>query len=86
MIMSSKWTKDEHFVVTAYEMANKLGDLHALLNRYEVGQHCGIAAKGVEAISKLLMQCNFIKLHGKTEMTLTKNGEALALRLIEEKR
>lgn len=84
MIMSSKWTKDERFIVSAYETAIKTGDVYAILNRYDVGQLCGITAKGVEAISKLLMQCNFIKLHGKTEMSLTKNGENLALRLLDE--
>jgi hypothetical protein len=83
--MNAKWTKDEHFIVSAYEAASKTGDLHAVLNRYDVGQLCGISPKGVDAIGKLLMQCNFIKFHGKTEMSLTKNGKELALRLLEER-
>lgn len=83
--MSSKWTKDERFIISAYEAASKSGDLKAELNRYEVGQLCGLSPKAVDAISKQLMQSNFIKLRGKSEMILTANGEALAIRLLGEK-
>lgn len=82
--MSARWTKDERFIVCAYEAVQKMGDEDAILDRYEVGQASGLTAKGVDAVAKLLMQANFIKLIGKTEMRLTKHGESLALRLLQE--
>lgn len=83
--MSARWTRDERFIVCAYEATLQVGDVDAVLDRYEIGKQSGITAKGVDAIGKQLMQANFIKLIGKTEMMLTKNGENLALRLLQEK-
>lgn len=77
-------TKDEQFIVIAYEEASKTGDPFHVLNRYEIGRRCGITAKGVDAISKLLVRSNFIKHVGDTEMHLTDNGKRLAERLLGE--
>lgn len=82
--MSARWTKDERFIVCAYEAVQKSGDIDILLDRYEIGQLSGLTLKGVDAVAKQLHQANFIKLIGKTEMQLTKHGERLALRLLQE--
>lgn len=77
-------TKDEQFIIMAYEVAVKTGDPFHLLDRYDIGRRCSISAKGVDAISKLLVRSNFIKHVGDTEMHLTENGKRLAERLLGE--
>jgi hypothetical protein len=77
-------TRDELFIIRAYESAMLLGDLEATLDKYEVGRLAGLTAKGVDAITVLLAQANFIKKLGPKEFHLTKNGETLALRLLSE--
>lgn len=77
-------TRDELFIVRAYESAMGLGDVEATLDRYEVGKLAGLTAKGVDAVTVLLAQANFIKKQGPTQFHLTKNGEMLALRLLSE--
>lgn len=77
-------TKDELFIICAYETANSFDDLSMELDPYEIGKRSGITAKGVDAISKLLVRSNFIKKTPNGKMILTKNGEALALRLLAE--
>lgn len=77
-------TADERFIICAYRTAHALGDISTPLNRYEVGKEAGINPKAVNAICKLLVQANFIKKASDEEIYLTKNGEQLALRLIEE--
>lgn len=78
-------TKDEQFILCAYETASKLGDVNMVLDRHVIGQMAGIKTKGTDAICNLLAQANFIKKLSTTEFRLTPNGEALALRLLEEK-
>ena len=82
--MSAKWTRDERFIVCAYEATLRAGDLNVILDRYDIGKQSGITEKGVNAIGKQLMQANFIKLVGKTEMKLTSHGENLAKQLLQE--
>lgn len=82
--MNIRWTKDERFVLGIYESALQHGDPYAVLNKYEVGTHVGLAPKAVDTICKLLLQANFIKKKGPEEIYLTKHGEALALRLRSE--
>ncbi len=77
-------TKDELFILTAYEIGTQHGDIFAPLNRYDIGRLCGISPKGVNAICNLLIRANFIKKIDNTGFNLTKNGEALALRLLQE--
>lgn len=77
-------TKDEKFILAAYEKGFREGDLYMVQNRYEVGRSCGLAERGVDAICNQLARANFIKKIGDNEMCLTKNGEALALRLLQE--
>jgi predicted transcriptional regulator len=77
-------TPDERFILAAYETAQAAGDSETLLDRYEIGKKSGLNPKAVNAICKLLVQANFIKKVGETEIILTKNGESLALRLQTE--
>jgi hypothetical protein len=84
IVMSPRWTKDERYVVSVYEMAMLNNDLETVLDRYEAGARVGISPKAVDAICHLLMQANFIKKVDKTAIKLTKNGEELALRLQRE--
>lgn len=77
-------TKDEAFIVKAYETALAAGDIETVLDLYEIGKQAGITAKGVNAITTLLAQANFIKKEGDTGFYLTPNGEELALRVLEQ--
>lgn len=82
--MTKSKTQDERFILCAYETAMKTGDPQAPLNRYDIGRAVSINPKAVDAICKLLVQANFIKKISDTEIYLTKNGESLALRLLED--
>jgi len=82
--MSPRWTKDERFIIFAYETAMAQNDPYAILDRYVIGQASGLTAKGVDAVCNLLAQANFIKKLGQKDVRLTKNGEELALRLRSE--
>lgn len=74
-------TKDERFVLHVYDVAIKTGDVHVILDRYAVGQGCGLSPKAVDTICKLLIQANFIKKVSASEIMLTDGGEALVHRL-----
>jgi hypothetical protein len=82
--MSSHKTKDERFILCAYEAGIHANDMDVIMNRYEIGRRAGITEKGVNAICNLLAQANFIKKLGDTEIRLTKNGQELAQRLLSE--
>lgn len=82
--MSPRWTKDERFVIAAYEMAMKLENPQAEMDRYKVGESCSLSPKAVDTICNLLAQANFIKKTGKVEMFLTPHGIKLAERLRSE--
>lgn len=71
-------TKDEKFIICAYETAISVGDLYEPLDRYVIGEKVGINRKGIDTICRLLAQANFIKPVGKTEFKLTDNGKVLA--------
>jgi hypothetical protein len=82
--MTISRTKDERFIICCYEEASKRSDVFTSLNRYEVGNLIGLHPKAVDTICALLVQANFIKKTGKTEICLTRNGEELVLRLLSE--
>jgi len=71
-------TKDEKFIICAYETTGTIGDLFEPIDRYEIGARVGINRIGVDTICRLLAQANFIKFVGKTEIRLTSNGKELA--------
>ena len=77
-------TKDENFIMCLYEEAEKTGDLEAVIDRYQAGNAAHIHPKGVDTICKLLIQANFIKKAGETEVYLTPNGIRLVEKLREE--
>jgi hypothetical protein len=78
-------TKDELFVLALYKMASEKGDLESKFNKYEVGDIANVHPKAVNAISRLLVQANFIKKAGEDDIYLTPHGLKLAEKLLEEK-
>lgn len=77
-------TKDEKFMICLYEASLEKGDLHAPFSRYEIGHKIGMHPKGANTTCVLLLQANFIKKGEGDDVFLTKNGEALVLRLLHE--
>lgn len=73
-------TKDESYIIALYKAAGKGG----LKDRYEIGRQVGLSERAVNAILNGLEQANFVKKVDKTAVFLTANGEALALRLLED--
>lgn len=78
-------TKDENFVLWLYRTATEAGDIDLPFNKYVVGAKAGLNPKAVDAITKLLIQANFIKKVGEDDVRITPHGEKLALRLLGEK-
>ncbi|MBS0653129.1 MAG: hypothetical protein JSR39_06310 [Verrucomicrobia bacterium] len=77
-------TKDELFLVKLYHMASELGGPHEEVDRYAVGRAIGQNDKGIDTISRLLAQANFIKKGEGTSVYLTPHGLNLVQRLLEE--
>lgn len=77
-------TKDELFLLKLYEMANQLGDPHEEVDRYAIGRAIGQNDKGIDTISRLLAQANFIKKGEGNAVYLTQNGISLVHRLLEQ--
>lgn len=75
-------TKDEKYLIALYEMGQETGDTY--FDKYEVGLRAHLQPKGVNAISVLLAQANFIKKGEGDMIMLTPHGENLVLRLLEE--
>lgn len=67
-------TKDETFMLRLYEEASKLPSVEDPVDRYHVGILAGLHPKAVETICNLLAQANFIKKHGKIEISITPHG------------
>lgn len=78
-------TKDERFIVYAYQEALARGEEVAVLNRYAIGKKAGLTERGVNASFKLFVRSNFVKSLGEEEFSLTENGRFLAKRLLEQK-
>ncbi|MEI8124255.1 MAG: hypothetical protein WCG42_00690 [Parachlamydiaceae bacterium] len=74
-------TKDENFVISLYEEAEKSGNAEAPVDRYHAGERAHLAPKGVDTICKLLIQANFVKKSGEVDVYLTPHGLKLAERL-----
>jgi DNA-binding MarR family transcriptional regulator len=70
-------TKDENFMIALYEMAKESGDFETSFDRYAVGERGGVTPKAVNAISKLLVQANFIKKSAENDIYLTPHGRKL---------
>jgi hypothetical protein len=78
-------TKDERYVLMLYKIAKESGNLEAPYSKYVVGDRTGIHPKGVNAITRLLVQANFIRKAGEEDVYLTPHGIKLAERLLGEK-
>lgn len=70
-------TKDEMFMLRLYEEASKQSDIEDSVDRYYIGTLAGLQPKAVDAICNLLSQANFIKKHGKIEISITSHGVKL---------
>lgn len=70
-------TKDEMFMLCLYEEASKRADIENPVNRYEIGVLTGLLPTAVDTICNLLAKANFIKKHGKIEISLTLHGIGL---------
>lgn len=75
-------TKDETFMLRLYEEASKQPDIEDPIDRYQIGQLAGLNQKAVDTICNLLAQANFIKKHGKVEISITPHG----IKLVESLR
>jgi predicted transcriptional regulator len=75
-------TKDETFMLRLYEEASKQPDIEDPLDRYQIGQLAGLNQKAVDTICNLLAQANFIKKHGKVDISITPHG----IKLVESLR
>ena len=76
-------TKDELFLIKLHEMANRLGGPHEEVDRYTVGRAIGQNDRGIDTITRLLAQANFIKKGQKAAIYLTEHGLRLVNHLIE---
>lgn len=70
-------TKDELFMLRLYAEASKQADVEDPIDRYYIGTLVGLHPKAVDTICNLLAQANFIKKHGKVEISLTPHGMKL---------
>lgn len=82
--MKKARTRDELFMICLYELALEKGAIDTPIDRYEVGKRSNLAALATDTISKLLLQANFIKKGEADQVFLTKHGESLVYRLLEE--
>ncbi len=77
-------TKDELFLVKLYQMASQLGGPFEEIDRYAIGRAIGQNDKGINAISRLLAQANFIKNGEGNAVYLTPHGLNLVHQLLEQ--
>jgi predicted transcriptional regulator len=78
-------TKEEKFLIAAYETAMGLGDISYEVDRYSVGQKMGLHPRGINTICQELTQANFIKKSGATGIFVTDHGVKLIKELQEGK-
>lgn len=77
-------TKDEQFIIKTYEMALSIGGPFEEVDGVVVGAAVGLSPKAVQTIVNLLAKANFVKKREDERLCLTKRGEELALRLLDE--
>ncbi len=78
------YTKDELYLLKLYQMAIALGDPLSEIDRYEVGRAIGQNDRGVNAMTRHLLQANFLKKGKGDSLYLTSNGLTLVQLLSEE--
>ncbi|MCE5295050.1 MAG: hypothetical protein LLF94_10635 [Chlamydiales bacterium] len=77
-------TKDELFIICLHEQALKLPEIDDPIDRYKIGTLVGLQAIATDTICQLLTQANFIKKHGKAEISITAHGIKLVERLTDK--
>lgn len=82
--MKKAKTKDEMFMIRLYQEAVKQNNMNLVMDRYAVGLLAGLQQRGVNAICTLLLQANFLKKQGDTEVSLTPHGIKLVETLLNE--
>lgn len=70
-------TKDEMFMIHLFQEASKLPDIEDPIDRYHIGKLTSLHPTAVDTICNLLAQANFIKKHGKVEISITRHGMSL---------
>lgn len=80
--MKKGQTKDEIFMLKLHQIALKLGDETAEVDRYVIGRAIGQNDRGIDTMTRNLLQANFVKKGEGSNIYLTSNG----LRLLEELR
>lgn len=73
-------TKDELFLLKLHQMSLARGSPTEEVDRFAIGRAIGQNDKGVNAITNLLCQANFVKKGEGNSLYLTSNG----IRLVEE--
>lgn len=81
MIQKSQ-TKDERFIIKAYETAVATGERDNIIDPYAVGHSIGLHPKAVDTICAQLVRANFIKKKGSDGITVTEQGERLVRSLL----
>lgn len=76
-------TKDEAFLAKLLQMAQSSGETFGEIDSYSVGRAIGQNNKSVDNIVRMLARTNFVKKGEDGMICLTKNGEALACRLLD---
>ena len=77
-------TKDELFLVKLFELAQRLGDTYADVDRYAVGKPMSQNDKSVDNIVRMLAQTNFIVKTEGNAIKLTLQGERFVESLLEQ--
>ncbi|MEC7838784.1 MAG: hypothetical protein VX777_01945 [Chlamydiota bacterium] len=77
-------TKDERFLVALYEMAERDGDVFTPINRYTVAKSIGLQERATKTICRTLLQTNFIKKSGDTDIVLTPRGKSFVQDIFDE--
>lgn len=78
-------TKEEQYIISIYETVQQLGaDLDHPVDRYAIGKKVGLSPKVTDTICNVLTKSNFIRKEGDVNISLTRNGESLALHILGE--
>lgn len=84
--MTKARTKDEMFMLRAFEEATRRGDIDCAMDRYLIGKLAGLQQRGVDAICTLLLQANFLKKRSTSDVSLTPHGLKLVEQLMSEEK
>jgi len=76
-------TIDEKFLLKTFELAEKKGDVKAVVDSHQVGRLLGLNDRSMSTIIRTLAQTNFITKEGEDKIRLTKNGLSL-IALLQE--